>query len=58
LPVGKVAVKVGCMNGNHALCATTEWADHIHRDVLGSLLSEIVLGDEMLENNYWSGRHV
>jgi ubiquinone/menaquinone biosynthesis C-methylase UbiE len=37
------------MNENHALCATPEWADHIHREVLGSLLSEINLGDEMLE---------
>ena len=37
------------MNGNHALCATTEWADHIHREVLGSMLSEIDLGDQMLE---------
>jgi ubiquinone/menaquinone biosynthesis C-methylase UbiE len=31
------------------LCATPEWADHIHREVLGALLSEINLGDEMLE---------
>ena len=37
------------MNENHALCATPEWADHIHREVLGSLLEEINLGDEMLE---------
>jgi len=37
------------MNENHALCATPEWADHIHREVLGALLSEIDLGDEMLE---------
>lgn len=37
------------MNENHALCATPEWADHIHREVLGSLLTEIDLGDEMLE---------
>jgi ubiquinone/menaquinone biosynthesis C-methylase UbiE len=37
------------MNENHALCATPEWADHIHREVLGALLSDINLGDEMLE---------
>ena len=37
------------MNENHALCATPEWADHIHREVLGALLSDIKLGDEMLE---------
>ena len=37
------------MNENHALCATPEWADHIHREVLGSLLTEIDLGHEMLE---------
>jgi SAM-dependent methyltransferase len=37
------------MNENHDLCATPEWANHIHTDVLGSLLSEIDLGDEMLE---------
>jgi ubiquinone/menaquinone biosynthesis C-methylase UbiE len=37
------------MNDNHALCATSEWADHLHREVLGSLLSELALGDEMLE---------
>ncbi|MGA7987706.1 MAG: class I SAM-dependent methyltransferase [Candidatus Dormiibacterota bacterium] len=40
---------VVCMNANHALCATPEWADHIHREVLGSLLTELDLGDEMLE---------
>jgi ubiquinone/menaquinone biosynthesis C-methylase UbiE len=37
------------MNENHVLCATPEWADHIQREVLGSLLTEINLGDEMLE---------
>jgi SAM-dependent methyltransferase len=42
-------VNVEPMNENHALCATPEWADHIHREVLGSLLTEIDLGDEMLE---------
>jgi SAM-dependent methyltransferase len=42
-------VNLGTMNENHALCATPEWADHIHKEVLGSLLSEIDLGDEMLE---------
>jgi SAM-dependent methyltransferase len=42
-------VTVRCMNDNHALCATPDWADHIHREVLGSLLAEIDLGDEMLE---------
>jgi SAM-dependent methyltransferase len=49
LLAAKATVNVGRMNENHALCATPEWADHIHRDVLGSLLSEIDLGDEMLE---------
>jgi SAM-dependent methyltransferase len=42
-------VNVVLMNENHALCATPEWADHIHHEVLGSLLTEIDLGDEMLE---------
>jgi ubiquinone/menaquinone biosynthesis C-methylase UbiE len=37
------------MNENHACCSTPEWAEHIHREVLGSLLSEIDLGHEMLE---------
>lgn len=46
---GRRTVNVVGMNENHALCATPEWADHIHREVLGSLLSEIDLGDEMLE---------
>jgi SAM-dependent methyltransferase len=49
LLVERPAVNVVQMNENHALCATVEWADHIHREVLGSLLSEIDLGDEMLE---------
>jgi SAM-dependent methyltransferase len=44
-----VPLIVVCMNENHALCATPEWADHIHHEVLGSLLSEIDLGHEMLE---------
>jgi SAM-dependent methyltransferase len=49
LPVRTAAVNLNPMNENHALCATSEWADHIHREVLGALLSEINLGDEMLE---------
>jgi SAM-dependent methyltransferase len=44
-----IPITVICMNENHALCATPEWADHIHREVLGSLLTEIDLGEEMLE---------
>jgi len=37
------------MNENHALCATPEWAEFMHRDVLGPLLSDLELGAEMLE---------
>ena len=47
--IATATVNVVLMNENHALCATPEWADHIHHEVLGSLLTEIDLGDEMLE---------
>jgi SAM-dependent methyltransferase len=37
------------MNENHALCATAEWAEHMHNDVLDALLDSLDLGDAMLE---------
>jgi SAM-dependent methyltransferase len=37
------------MNEHHALCATPEWAEHLHGDVLEPLLSQVDLGREMLE---------
>jgi SAM-dependent methyltransferase len=37
------------VNDNHALCATEEWADHIHRDVLEPLLTSLDLGSSLLE---------
>lgn len=40
---------VTAMNDNHRLCATEEWADHIHREVLEPLLASVDLGASMLE---------
>ncbi|MGH9295577.1 MAG: class I SAM-dependent methyltransferase [Acidimicrobiales bacterium] len=37
------------MNDNHALCASEEWAEHIHHDVLEPLLVSVDLGALMLE---------
>ncbi|MGH9292882.1 MAG: rRNA adenine N-6-methyltransferase family protein, partial [Acidimicrobiales bacterium] len=37
------------MNDNHALCASEEWAEHIHHDVLEPLLVSLDLGASMLE---------
>ena len=37
------------MNENHALCATPEWAEHMHNEVLDSLLDGLDLGTTMLE---------
>ncbi|HEY6469734.1 MAG TPA: class I SAM-dependent methyltransferase [Candidatus Dormibacteraeota bacterium] len=37
------------MNTNHALCATPEWAEHMHNEVLDSLLAGVDLGTTLLE---------
>lgn len=37
------------VNENHALCASPEWAEHLHDDVLRMLVSGVDLGSEMLE---------
>jgi SAM-dependent methyltransferase len=37
------------MNSNHALCATPEWAAHLHSDVLPSAVQGVDLGAELIE---------
>ena len=37
------------MNENHALCATSEWAEFMEQDVLGPVTAGVELGAEMLE---------
>ncbi len=40
---------VTAMNENHALCASTEWAEYLCDEVLQPLAGELDLGAEMLE---------